>query len=76
QLVQGSPLWSRICEFAYNRKGTVKFVDPNSKEDRRLLLTGGIAICIGTEGVKAAKYLQNLGVDIEIVKTSTLVSKK
>ncbi|MEM3705348.1 MAG: hypothetical protein QXX59_05415, partial [Candidatus Bathyarchaeia archaeon] len=34
QLVQDSPLWSRICEFAYNRKGTVKFVDPNSKEDR------------------------------------------
>jgi hypothetical protein len=54
----------------------VKFVDPNSKDDRRLLLTGGIAICVGAEGVKVAKYLRNLGVDIEIVKASTLVSKK
>jgi len=76
QLIRNSPLWGRICEFAYNRKGTVKFVDPNSKDDRRLLLTGGIAICVGAEGVKVAKYLRNLGVDIEIVKASTLVSKK
>jgi hypothetical protein len=32
-LVRDSPLWSRICEFAYNKRGTVKFVDPNSKDD-------------------------------------------
>ncbi|MDI6846972.1 MAG: hypothetical protein QMD23_02430 [Candidatus Bathyarchaeia archaeon] len=42
QMVRASPLWNRICDFAYQKRGTVKFVDPNSKEDRRLLLTGGL----------------------------------
>lgn len=74
EMIRQSPLWNKICDFAYNKEGTVKFIDLNSRQDRQLLREGGFAICLGEKSKTTAEYLQNLGLPIEILTTSDLIS--
>lgn len=76
EMIRRSPLWNKICDFAYDTKGTVKFIDLNNRQDQHLLREGGFAICLGEKGKTTAEYLKNLGLSIEILMASDLMSKE
>jgi hypothetical protein len=72
-LIKKSPLWLNICEMALSKRGSVKFIDQNSKEDRALLNEGGIMICLGDAGFSFAQYLKGLGFKLEIMRGRDLL---
>ena len=75
-MIRESPIWNKICDFAYDKGGTVKFLDLNNEQDRNLLREGGFIICLGDKSKATAEYLQNLGLPIEILMASDLVSEE
>lgn len=74
-MIRQSPLWNKICDFAYHKGGSVKFIDLNNKQDQELLQEGGFGICLGDKGLKTVEYLRNLGLPIEVLTPADLLGE-